>query len=112
MSSDAIISAIIGSGLLILSSAVGVILKKMSTMDGRLIRIETTFDLMGHKMMGAFHSPHSPEIDAYLEKWQAKVITESEIQALKTLCEQIEADPSKPREERAMAAEQVLYIVL
>lgn len=106
MSNEAIISSIIGSGLLIACGAIGYILSKIFGMDGRLIRIETMLELWGHKSAMVLRSPHSPELDGMLDKYVNRdyELTKDEWLRLNCMCEEIESNVSLPKQERALAA--------
>lgn len=103
---ESLFAAVIGSVLLIVSGAMGFILTKVFAMDGRMIRLETTFELWGHKAAGVLHSPHTPVLDALLEKYVSRTyeLSNDEWRELNRMCEQIEKDISAPKEERALAA--------
>jgi hypothetical protein len=80
-------------------------------MNGRVARIETFIELMGRKSARALHSPHTPQLDAILEKIEKDVkITPGEMEVLKKSLDEIlhgEAPEKFSRDYRASAA--VLY---
>lgn len=73
-------------------------------MYDRVGRIEAMLDLWFSKMTKIMHSPHTPEIDSYLERIVAKNMTDMDWVEFMKLCNSIEQDSARPTQERALAA--------
>lgn len=69
--SQEVFAAIVGSCLVLIGTALGFMINKVLSMDTRLVRIETFFDLMGKNLATALHSPTTPEFDLLAEKYSA-----------------------------------------
>ena len=72
--------------------------------ERRLAKLETLVEVWTLKAAKIMHSPHTPEIDSYLEKMIAKTMRKSDWESLMRISREIEDDKSKPKEERALAA--------
>lgn len=72
----------------------------------RLTKVETILALIADKAAAILHSPHTPELDALLEKYcdRTYTMTELEWEKLRRMCGEIEDNLSLPKEERALAA--------
>lgn len=73
--------------------------------DKRLLRVETLFEMWGEKAAKFLHSPHTPKLDALLEKYYDKHynLTPEEWTELYDMCREIEENTELPREERSLA---------
>lgn len=76
------------------------------TLVQRVSRLEAVMALFGEKAAKILHSPHTPELDALLEKYCDRNYTLSlaEWKNLLDMMEEIENDQKRPKEERALAA--------
>lgn len=81
-------------------------LEARRTMGERIVRIETAFGMMGEKWAKILHSPHTPELDSFIEKLQdpSHVWPKEDQDRFIELCDIIENDPKEVRQERALAA--------
>lgn len=72
----------------------------------RVTRIETLFEILGEKFAKVLHSPHTPELDSYLEKYVDKgyELSFNEWRELMERCEAIENDLANPKDQRLLAA--------
>lgn len=70
----------------------------------RITRLETFFEVFGRKAAQILHSPHTAELDNYLDKYLANTMVDSDWSELLRLVEDLENDTSKPKEERGLAA--------
>lgn len=70
-------------------------------------KMETTLavmiNMMGKRAAGILHSPHSPELDELIEKFQQDQITDSELQKFCDLLMKMEHDPNIAKGERGLA---------
>lgn len=75
------------------------------SLDRRLTKIETLIEVWGTKAASILHSPHTPELDALLEKYADRhyELTMAEWRRLLDLCEEIERDTTIERERRSLA---------
>jgi hypothetical protein len=69
----------------------------------RITRLETFFEVLGRKAAQVLHSPHTPELDHYLEKYISGKMDDSDWLKLLQLVEVIEVDLKNPKAERALA---------
>lgn len=76
------------------------------SLDKRLTRIETLFEILGEKFAKVLHSPHTPELDSYLEKYidNGYEMSFQEWRELMGRCEAIENDQACPKDQRLLAA--------
>lgn len=72
----------------------------------RISRLEAVMALFGEKAAKILHSPHTPELDALLEKFCDRHYTMShdEWEKLLSMTLEMEVDTSLPKQERALAA--------
>lgn len=72
----------------------------------RLIKVETILALIGEKAAKILHSPHTPELDALLEKYYDRhyELSFQEWARLKEMCIDIENNHDEPKEGRVLAA--------
>jgi hypothetical protein len=70
----------------------------------RITRLETFFEVFGRKAAQILHSPHTPELDNYLEKYIANTMSDGDWIELMKLCDALEICLLKPKEERVLAA--------
>jgi hypothetical protein len=80
-----------------------------SAMLARVVRLETTISMFNEKAAAILHSPHTPELDALLEKLamsykQNLDMPESDWLELLLRTEEIENDLTLPKGERFLAA--------
>lgn len=91
---------IIGQGILLAGGGVTAYVLLVQ----RVTRLETLFEIFGRKAAQILHSPHTPELDHYLEKYLNNNMSEEDWKKLLVLVELLENDVNKPREERGLAA--------
>ncbi len=72
----------------------------------RIVKLETVLALLGEKAAKILHSPHTPELDALLEKYLDRYyeLSYEEWQRLIHMCQEIEDDNKQSKECRALAA--------
>jgi hypothetical protein len=75
-----------------------------STLAQRMTRVETYFEIMGKRAAKILLSPHTPELDEYLQKYVDEKMTYGDWTKLLELCDLLEGDKVKPKEERTLAA--------
>ena len=75
----------------------------------RITRLETFFEVFGKKAAQILHSPHTPELDAYLDKYVKNDMQDQDWAKLLGLVELLEHDQTRPKEERALAAMVVIH---
>jgi hypothetical protein len=66
-------------------------------------RLETKFEMLGFSAARVLHSPHTPELDALLEKYSEGCMMGEDWMKLEKLVLLIETDVTLPKEERALA---------
>ena len=69
----------------------------------RITRLETFFEILGKKAAQVLHSPHTPELDRYLEKYIANQMESDDWHKLLALVEEIEHNLENQKAERALA---------
>jgi len=99
--SQEVIAAILGSAIVLLGGAVGFILSKIFSMDGRLIKIETLFEMWSKTTAIANHSPHTEKYDAMAKKYYTDGLSVLEWEEFVILCLEIEKDETNSSEKRA-----------
>ncbi|MDE2105072.1 MAG: hypothetical protein KGL39_47980 [Patescibacteria group bacterium] len=72
--------------------------------EKRISRLETLVDIWTEKAAKILHSPHTPELDAVLDKLLTATMEHADWKKLADLCGEIENDSERPKEERALAA--------
>lgn len=96
----------LGAGFLILLGKADNLRDALGKVDTRMTKLETIFSLMGDKAATILHSPHTPALDRLLEKYLDRnyELTPDEWKELVKICDEIEADTNKPKDQRALAA--------
>lgn len=71
----------------------------------RMTKLETVIAMMGDAAARALHSPHTPGLDALIDRMvdPAYCMTEHEWIELRAMCAEIEENRENPKEERALA---------
>jgi hypothetical protein len=79
--------------------------KLVSGLPERLTKLETVISMMGESAARALHSPHTPELDALLDKYidNNYELSPAEWGELRQLCVLIEDDKTLARQERMLA---------
>ena len=70
----------------------------------RITRLETFFEVLGKKAANILHSPHTPELDSFIEKYVSDKMLPDDWQHLLRLVDDVEGNLDRPKEERALAA--------
>lgn len=83
--------------------------RKMGERITKLESFKETFEIFGKKAIELMHSPHTPELDAIIEKYQRNQMADADWRRMLELCEQAERDLANPRFERALAAFAVIH---
>jgi hypothetical protein len=69
----------------------------------RLRALEVSLDFMGKSQARVLRSPHTPELDAYIDKHVAGTLTREDAIKYVELCDEVEQDKSNSKQERACA---------
>ena len=69
----------------------------------RLSRVEVVIALVSDKAAKILHSPHTPELDKYIEKDEAGLLTKEDAEIYLTLLQQVENDRNEPKGNRLAA---------
>lgn len=89
-------------------AAIGAMSAVIYSQGSRITKIETIMgfwmDLIGQKAAKILHSPHTPELDHFLKKMIENTLDVNDTITLVKLVDALEADTTKPKEERALAA--------
>lgn len=95
----------------VVAPVVGFILTRSFSHGDRLTKIETdiswirdTFAVAGKKAARVLHSPHTPVLDALLEKYEAETISWSEVNRLYKMLEDIINDLKLGKDVRMAAS--------
>lgn len=102
---------IIGAFLtFIVAPVVGWTLTRVFLHGDRLVKIETdigwireSFNTMGKKAVRVLHSPHTPNLDVLLEKYEAETISWTEVNELHEMLEAIVSDPNSGKDMKTAA---------
>lgn len=74
--------------------------------------IKESFAVTGKKSVRTLHSPHTPELDALLEKYEHEQITYDEVQKLIAILEHVEANERTPLDKKEAATRLLGSIVV
>lgn len=94
----------LGAGFLILLAKSDNLKDGVGRLENRLVKLETLFELLGDKAARALHSPHTPELDKFLEMmYKGEKMEDAQVDRLLAICKEIEEDIGLPKEERSLA---------
>jgi len=89
----------------IVAPTIAFLLSKSFSHGDRLTKIETdigwirdSFQTMGKKAVRVLHSPHTPELDDLLEKYEAENLAWHEVNKLYSMLEDILNDPTSAKD--------------
>lgn len=67
------------------------------------VKMEMAMSIVSKKFAGLLHSPHTPELDGYIEAFQADTLKAESVDRFLQMLHEIEIDMKAPRGERAIA---------
>lgn len=78
---------------------------RIATVIERVVKMEVIISLLGETAAKVLHSPHTPELDALLEKYCDRYyeLSNPEWTRLLEICTMIESNPKISKQERALA---------
>lgn len=69
----------------------------------RLTALEVAQQLFGRSQARVLRSPHTPELDSFIDRYIAGQITKEDAERFVALCDELEQDKNNRKEERALA---------
>lgn len=80
----------------------------MMNLKMSVVRLDTTLsvliNMLGKRAAGILHSPHTPELDALIDKFRRDHITDTEMQEFIDMLLKIEGDMAEPKGDRLLAS--------
>lgn len=90
---------ILGQAVFILGIGIGAYVSVVQ----RVTKLEAIVSLLGEKAAKILHSPHTPELDALIEKHITEKLDSSEIDRFLVMLTEVENDPEEPKAARLAA---------